>query len=195
MFTHRLDGDRCFGRVFELDLGCPQCGEVFHLNSPYRTVHQKPGRHTYERAVDQGRRRRFSPGPYNYRTGRFKCPSCELVLAVGLYLYPVDDRHGEDVAADWAPTYREAIALREQTVSMLAPIAVRWKMGRNTVVREGCCCRIHGGTKERTRETRTKFVMNKDCPIHGCLVNENGHHAEDAGDADSHAPEVKETTK
>ncbi len=169
MFTHRLDGDRVFGRVYELDLACPQCGEVFHLNSPYRNPHQRPGRHRHQ-----------DVGPYNFRTGRFSCPSCEVVFAVGLYLYPVADkdgqlpRHGEEVAVDWAPTYREAVALREQTVSMLAPASVKWRMGRNTVVREGCLCRIHGGTTERTRMSRTKFVMNKKCPIHGCLVNENG---------------------
>jgi hypothetical protein len=166
MFSSRLDGDRIFGRVYELDLECPQCSEVYHLNSPGRNIMQHPSRHP-----------RWSPGPYNYRTGKFRCPSCESVFAVGLYLYPVDDRHGEDVAEDWTPTYRQGLALRNQTVSYLAPMAVRWKAARNTVIRDGCVCRIRGGTRGKSKwgtpkDMRCRFIINPDCPIHGCLIEE-----------------------
>ncbi len=184
MFTHKLDGDRLFGRVYELDLECPQCGECFYLNSCGRSMLQVPGR-----------RKTWDPGPYNFRTGRFTCPSCYAAFGVGLYLFPIVDRdgqlarHSDAPPVDWVPTYRQGIALRNQTTARVALQAQPWKAPRNTVVRDGCTCRIQAqgvngrGVDERgfpnkgpggrpaKKPYRTRFLINPDCKIHGGLVD------------------------
>ncbi len=177
MFTHRLDGDRLFGRVYELDLECPQCGECFYLNSVGRNWSQVPGRRN---------KKGFDAGPYNFRTGRFSCPSCHSTFGVGLYLFPIEnkdgqlDRHGEAAPVDWVPTYRQGIALRNQTTGRFALKAQEWMAPRNTVVREGCTCQIkaqqvNGGSMWPVRPARkpyrTRFIINPDCAIHGGLVD------------------------
>ncbi|PYQ25653.1 MAG: hypothetical protein DMF56_27040 [Acidobacteria bacterium] len=190
MFTHRLDGDRLFGRVYELDLECPQCGECFYLNSVGRNWSQVPGRRN---------KKGFDAGPYNFRTGRFSCPSCHSTFGVGLYLFPIEnkdgqlDRHGEAAPVDWVPTYRQGIALRNQTTGRMAFAPQGWTAARNTVVREGCRCRIRGqsvngrafdtageafcspehraAVRPAKKPYRTRFVINPACPIHGSLVD------------------------
>jgi len=193
MFTHKLDGDLLFARIYELDLCCDQCGEVFYLNSVGRSMNQVTGS-----------RKKFDPGPYNFRTGRFTCPSCKAVFGIGVYVFPIEnkdgqlDRHGEAPPVDWVPTYRQGMALRAQTTGRLAWEAQGWMAPRNTVVREGCRCRIIGqavngtivdlGGKNKNDGTadyqptvrpakkpyRTRFLINASCPIHGGLVDQEG---------------------
>jgi hypothetical protein len=181
MFTHKLDGDLLFARIYELDLCCPQCGETFYLNSVGRSQTQVPGR-----------RKKFDPGPYNFRTGRFTCPSCHSTFGIGVYVFPIEnkdgitDRHGEAPAIDWVPTYRQGLALRNQTTARVAMAPQGWRAARNTVVRDGCLCRIQGqsvggryldgdgrevGGKPAKKPYRTRFYINPDCPIHGGLVD------------------------
>jgi hypothetical protein len=188
MFTDRLDGDRLFGRIFELQLECARCGEVHHLTSPGRTPSiQAPGR-----------KRHWSPGPYNFRTGRFTCPSCGATFGVGVLVYPIDDRHGEVAPEDWCPTWEQAIALRNQASCAMvvgqkngywnhpewkAQDAIRrshrapeyeamekatgwkWRDPKNTVVRQGCLCKIRVGVQGKA--VRPRFTVNPACPVHG----------------------------
>jgi hypothetical protein len=208
MFTHKLDGDILFARIYELDLECGQCGETYYLNSVGRSWLQVPGR-----------RKNFDPGPYNFRTGRFTCPSCHTTFGIGVYVFPILDRdgqlarHGEEPPIDWVPTYRQGIALRNQTQARMAFEPQAWKSPRNTVVRDGCTCRIKGqsvngqafetageamGSPEHRaavrpakKPYRTRFYINPDCAIHGGLVDREIGEKTPAGVARSVPAEVE----
>jgi hypothetical protein len=171
MFTNKLDGDRLFARIYELDLECAQCGEVFYLNSVGRSSLQVPGR-----------RKRWDPGPYNFRTGRFTCPSCKTTFGLGGYVFPIRDadgqlsRHGEEPPVDWVPTYKQGVALREQTGGRIDGEPRRWIDAKNSVVRPGCTCQIRGMStltvqmKPAKKPYKTRLIINPACAVHGSLA-------------------------
>lgn len=132
MFAHKLDADKFFARIRNLDMECPRCGAVHHCNG--------------------------ITGPYRSQTGRFKCPGCKVVLAIGVIAYPVTTTTRQhETPDDWVPDARQALALRNQNPG-LAAMKRRSPLGpRNIVLREGCRCLPKG----------TALVVHPACPIHG----------------------------
>ena len=74
---------RVFARLFELDLECIGCRQAFHLTSA--------GRNRRPYSTLQKWKRNVGQEAYDHRSGRFKCPSCGFVVALGVPVYPVDD--------------------------------------------------------------------------------------------------------
>lgn len=135
MFQDRLDGDRFFARIRKLDMECPRCAEIYHLGT--------------------------KSGPYNHRLGQFSCPSCGLVLTLGVIAYPATSAPSKQAPPDWKPSYRQALAIRSAVGGVIAQIAKGWTDPHNVVIREGCKCSIH----------RRGLIVHPGCPIHGGDLN------------------------
>lgn len=131
MFHDRLEGDRFFARLSKLDMECPQCGEVYHLGN--------------------------KGGPFNKRISEFTCPSCGLVLAIGVIAYPVTRAGQKQTPADCKPNYRQALALRSLYPGLLCNQQKGWTDPHNVVMREGCKCSV----------VRRGLIVHPGCPIHG----------------------------
>lgn len=169
-----------------MDLECIGCGEVFHLESVGRRRPSKPPGHKGGRQ-DDGHGHALDPGFYNFRTGRFTCPSCGLTVAVGVLVFFVEGGPGSKVhdngqfgespqcpPPDWTPTYAQALALRNQTAgNAIYTRSAAWMDPHNSVVRATCRCQIiakpgsPGPHGKGPRKFKTRFIPSAECPIHG----------------------------
>lgn len=131
MFQDRLEGDRFFARIRQLDLECPRCAEVVFCGG--------------------------KGGAYNRRLGQFTCPSCGLVLTLGVIAYPATSARHKQAPPDWQPNYRQSLALRAQMPAVVAQQAKGWTDPHNVVIREGCKCQL----------SRRGLIVHPGCPIHG----------------------------
>lgn len=135
MFSNRLDGDPFFARIRSMDMECPRCGEVYYCHA--------------------------RGGAYRPRLGRFYCPSCGLILAVGVVVYPVTTAAYHGTPPDWKPSYRQALALRNQMSGFLKTSNPEDRKGihdqHNVVIREGCTCQLSG----------RGLIVHPGCPVHG----------------------------
>lgn len=131
MFKDRLEGDPIFARIRSLDIECPQCSEVSYCGG--------------------------KNGPYNARLGQFTCPSCHLVLTLGVLMYPATSARYKQAPPDWKPNYRQALAIRNQMQGIILEQAKGWTDPHNVVMREGCKCQI----------SRRGLIVHPGCPIHG----------------------------
>lgn len=127
--------DRLFARIRAFDLECPNCADVFVIDK------------TTPAAI------------FTRRHGRFTCPRCRMVYAVGVILYPVTRSAGPQIPPpDWTPTPRQALALRQGITGHLAAPDNRkgWKDPHNVVIHEKCTCLLVGRA----------LVTHPTCPVH-----------------------------
>lgn len=130
-----IQTDRLFARIRAFDVECPNCADVF--------------------VIDKG-----TPATvFTRRHGRFTCPRCRMVYAVGVILYPVTRAAGpQQPPPDWTPTPRQALALRQGITGHLAAPTTRlgWKDPHNVVLAEKCTCLLVGRA----------LVTHPTCPVH-----------------------------
>ena len=132
MFADRLDADPQFARIRLLDLECPNCAQVFHSTG--------------------------NRGAFNRRTGIFKCPDCQFTFSIGVLIYPATRGPvPQHAPADWVPTPRQALALRQGGGFYMKIARPTQGADRNVVVRESCRCLLEG----------TRRVVHPQCAIHG----------------------------
>lgn len=104
-----------FARIRAIDLECPQCADVFqvtHSSGP--------------------------PRAYEYTTGRFRCPTCHLVLQLGVLAWPVARQTGRawPIAPDWRVTPRIALALRRRSPGFWQSRSLERREPANRVLNE-----------------------------------------------------------
>src|SRR5258708_5061761 len=148
-------GDRLLGRSPGARWECPRCGYLDHF---------KPAGGKVPAAAPPRLLRGRSARGWNPGTSRWKCPSCELVVVLGLLAWPI--KSGSTRATlplDQVPNYRQLAQLRAQGGGLWMRHSPQQYRATGSNICAGCTC-----------EPGCAYTNQRDkaCPLHGDQVGE-----------------------
>ena len=152
---------RFFARVDRFTCECPRCGQLIqaHFDRSSGISVGEVRRKEAQRKTIKLRGRHLT---YNPLTSRLTCPRCRRLFAVGLLLYPVQERSRQQQPQDTQPTYKQLLALRQlQGGGFLVNTPIRGRDSVNLAVQGTCTCTLVG------RWDALRVRPSSTCPVHG----------------------------